>query len=56
MSDDTISIKLKGSAGQSLGAFLTKGITLTVEEIAMIMSAKVSLEAKLLLNHHLKVD
>ena len=31
LSDDTINIKLKGSAGQSLGAFLTKGITLTVE-------------------------
>jgi len=31
LSDDTISIKLTGSAGQSLGAFLTKGIKLTVE-------------------------
>ncbi len=31
LNDDTINIKLKGSAGQSLGAFLTKGITLTVE-------------------------
>jgi len=29
--DDTINIKLNGSAGQSLGAWLTKGITLTVE-------------------------
>ncbi len=29
--DETINIKLKGSAGQSLGAFLTKGISLTVE-------------------------
>ena len=29
--DDTINIKLIGSAGQSLGAFLTKGIKLTVE-------------------------
>ena len=29
--DDTINIKLFGSAGQSLGAFLTKGIKLTVE-------------------------
>jgi glutamate synthase (NADPH) large chain len=29
--DDTISIKFKGSAGQSLGAFLPKGISLTVE-------------------------
>jgi glutamate synthase (NADPH) large chain len=29
--DDTINIKLTGSAGQSLGAFLTKGIKLTVE-------------------------
>jgi glutamate synthase (NADPH/NADH) large chain len=29
--DDTINIKLKGSAGQSLGAWLAKGITLTVE-------------------------
>ena len=28
---DTITIKLKGSAGQSLGAFLTKGIKLIVE-------------------------
>ena len=29
--EDTININLKGSAGQSLGSFLTKGITLTVE-------------------------
>lgn len=29
--DDTINIKLNGSAGQSLGAWLAKGITLTVE-------------------------
>ncbi len=29
--DDTISIKFRGSAGQSLGAFLPKGISLTVE-------------------------
>ena len=29
--DDTINIKLTGSAGQSLGAFLTKGIKLIVE-------------------------
>ncbi len=29
--EDTINIKLNGSAGQSLGAFLAKGITLTVE-------------------------
>jgi glutamate synthase (NADPH) large chain len=29
--DDTINIKLTGSAGQSLGAFLTKGIRLIVE-------------------------
>ncbi len=29
--DDTINIKLNGSAGQSLGAFLAKGITLSVE-------------------------
>ncbi len=29
--EDTISIKLSGSAGQSLGAWLAKGITLTVE-------------------------
>ena len=31
LKDDTINIKLIGSAGQSLGAFLTKGISLTVE-------------------------
>jgi len=31
LSDDTINIKLSGSAGQSLGAFLTKGIKLIVE-------------------------
>ncbi len=31
LNDDTINIKLIGSAGQSLGAFLTKGISLTVE-------------------------
>ncbi len=31
LTDDTINIKLSGSAGQSLGAFLTKGISLTVE-------------------------
>jgi glutamate synthase (NADPH) large chain len=29
--DDTIRINLEGSAGQSLGAFLTKGVTLTLE-------------------------
>jgi glutamate synthase (NADPH/NADH) large chain len=29
--DDTIHIKLKGSAGQSLGAFLARGVTLEVE-------------------------
>ena len=29
--EDTINIKLNGSAGQSLGAWLTNGITLTVE-------------------------
>ena len=29
--DDTINIKLNGSAGQSLGAWLAKGITLTIE-------------------------
>ena len=29
--DDTIHVKLNGSAGQSLGAWLTKGITLEVE-------------------------
>ncbi|TFH75371.1 glutamate synthase large subunit [Gammaproteobacteria bacterium LSUCC0112] len=29
--DDTINIKLHGSAGQSLGAWLAKGITITVE-------------------------
>jgi glutamate synthase (NADPH/NADH) large chain len=29
--EDTINIKLSGSAGQSLGAWLAKGITLTVE-------------------------
>ncbi|VAW66566.1 Glutamate synthase [NADPH] large chain, partial [hydrothermal vent metagenome] len=31
LADDTINIKLTGSAGQSLGAFLAKGITLAVE-------------------------
>ena len=31
LNDETINIKLLGSAGQSLGAFLTKGICLTVE-------------------------
>ena len=31
LKDDTINIKLKGSAGQSLGAFLTKGVKLVVE-------------------------
>ena len=31
LKDETINIKLKGSAGQSLGAFLTKGIKITVE-------------------------
>jgi glutamate synthase domain-containing protein 3 len=29
--DDTIRIQLEGSAGQSLGAFLAKGVTLTLE-------------------------
>ena len=31
LNNDTIKIKLIGSAGQSLGAFLTKGMSLTVE-------------------------
>ena len=31
LNDETINIKLTGSAGQSLGAFLTKGISLIVE-------------------------
>ena len=31
LADDTISIKLLGSAGQSLGAWLAKGITIAVE-------------------------
>ncbi len=31
LNDDTINVKLVGSAGQSLGAFLTKGISLIVE-------------------------
>jgi glutamate synthase (NADPH) large chain len=31
LSEDTLTIKLNGSAGQSLGAFLTKGIKLIVE-------------------------
>ena len=31
LGDDTIHVKLNGSAGQSLGAWLTKGITLEVE-------------------------
>ena len=31
LNDDTLNVKLIGSAGQSLGAFLTKGISLTVE-------------------------
>ncbi len=31
LNDETINIKLTGSAGQSLGAFLTKGLSLTVE-------------------------
>ena len=31
LNDETINIKLTGSAGQSLGAFLTKGISITVE-------------------------
>jgi glutamate synthase domain-containing protein 3 len=29
--DDSVSIRLKGSAGQSLGAFLAKGVTIRVE-------------------------
>jgi glutamate synthase domain-containing protein 2/glutamate synthase domain-containing protein 1/glutamate synthase domain-containing protein 3 len=31
MPDDTVRIQLTGSAGQSLGAFLAKGVTLTLE-------------------------
>ncbi len=31
LSEDTVSIKFTGSAGQSFGAFLAKGITLTLE-------------------------
>ena len=38
--EDTINIKLKGSAGQSLGAWLAKGITLTVEGDANDFVAK----------------
>ena len=45
LKDETINIKLKGSAGQSLGAFLTKGIKIIVEGdvIATIMLEKVYL-------------
>ena len=45
--DDTININLKGSAGQSLGSFLAKGITLTVEVIATITLEKDYLEEKI---------
>ena len=31
LEENTVHIKLEGSAGQSLGAFLTKGVKLTVE-------------------------
>ena len=31
LKENTVQIKLEGSAGQSLGAFLTKGVKLTVE-------------------------
>jgi len=38
--DDTIHIKLNGSAGQSLGAFLSRGITIEVEGDANDFSGK----------------
>ncbi len=38
--EDTIHIKLNGSAGQSLGAFLTKGVTIEVEGDANDFVAK----------------
>ena len=44
LNDETINIKLNGSAGQSLGAFLTKGISLQLRAIVMIMLEKVYLE------------
>ncbi|MBV1883414.1 MAG: glutamate synthase large subunit [Pseudomonadales bacterium] len=40
LEDDTIHVKLSGSAGQSLGAFLTRGITLEVEGDANDFVAK----------------
>ena len=39
--DDTIVVKLKGTAGQSFGGFLAKGVTLELEGQATIMSARV---------------
>ena len=43
--DDSIHIKAKGTAGQSLGAFLARGITIELSGEAMTMSAKASVAA-----------
>ena len=43
LKEDTVEIKLNGSAGQSLGAFLTKGVKLTDQRKII---AKVISEAK----------
>jgi glutamate synthase (NADPH/NADH) large chain len=38
--DDTISIRLNGTAGQSFGAFLQKGISIDLSAMPTIMSAR----------------
>ena len=42
LEEETVQIKLSGSAGQSLGAFLTRELNLLFKETAMIMLAKLS--------------
>lgn len=41
--DNSINVKLTGSAGQSLGAFLARGVTITVEGDANDYVGKVQL-------------
>jgi len=53
--DDAIHVDFKGSAGQSFGAFLAKGITFLLREMPMIMLARDFLVV-VLLSIHLKIQ
>ena len=50
LSDDHVTLKLRGSAGQSLGAFAVKGLTLKFLAMQMTMLEKVFLVERLLFN------